>query len=107
MTSNRAIVERFIEIVNSHNFKRLREVVAEDYVQHNPHAEQGLMGLIAFFEGQLRSLPELKGGLQILVSEGDYVAAKTTVSGKKDGQPHQTSICDFWRVREGKLVEHW
>ena len=104
---NRAIVERFVAIINSHDFSAFRDVVAEDYRQHNPHADQGLDGLVAFFEGQLKAMPDLRGTLELVVSEGDHVAAKTRVTGTRDGKPSETSIADFWRVADGKLAEHW
>ena len=105
--SNKAVVERFVEIINSHDFSRFVEVVADDYRQHNPHASQGLAGLIAFFDAQLQAMPDLKGAIDLIVSEGDHVAAKTRVAGTRDGTPSEMSIADFWRVADGKLVEHW
>ena len=85
-TSNKAVVERFVEIINSHDFSRFDEVVADDYRQHNPHASQGLAGLVAFFDAQLQEMPDLKGTIDLIVSEGDHVAAKTRVAGTRDGQ---------------------
>ena len=104
--SNRAVVERFIEIINSHDFDRFGEVITAGYIQH-AHGDQGLPGLIAFFEGQLKAMPDLKGELELLVDGGPMVAAKTKVTGTKDGKPTTTSIADFWRVEDGKLAEHW
>ena len=105
--STAGIIKRFVEIINTHDFSQFAEIVAPGYIQHNPHAEQGLEGLIAFFEGQLEAMPDLKGELELLVSEGPMVAAKTTVTGTKDGTPTTSSIADFWRVEDGKLAEHW
>ena len=105
--SNKDIVERFVAIINSHDFSRFAEVVAEDYRQNNPHAEQGLAGLVAFFDAQLQQMPDLKGTIDLIVAEGDHVAAKTRVAGTRDGKPSETSIVDFWRVADGKLAEHW
>ena len=105
--SNRDIVERFVAIINSHDFSQFAEVVAEDYRQNNPHAEQGLTGLVAFFDAQLQQMPDLKGTIDLIVTEGDHVAAKTRVAGTRDGKPSETSIADFWRVADGKLAEHW
>ena len=105
--SNREIVMQFVEIINGHDFSRLAEVVVPDYIQHAPHAQQGLAGLIAFFESLLSAMPDLKGEIEMLVSEGPLIAAKTTVTGTKDGKLDSTSIADFWRVEDSKLVEHW
>ena len=103
----RELVARFLAIVNSHEFDRLGEVAADTYVQHNPHAEQGLDGLKNFFVKQLASMPDLTGRIERVVCEGDYVAAKTTITGSKDGKPSQSSIADFWRIEGGKFAEHW
>ena len=107
MPSNRDIVGRFVEIINAHDFRLFGEVVAADYRQHNPHSKPGLDGLIAFFEDQLREMPDLKGSIEVLVSEGDNVAARTLVTGTRAGVPASMSITDFWRVANGKLAEHW
>ena len=106
-TDNRAIVEHFVEIINSHDFSRFGEVVAKDYRQNNPHADQGLAGLVAFFDAQLQQMPDLNGTIDLIVTEGDHVAAKTRVAGTRDGRPSETLIADFWRVADGKLAEHW
>ena len=47
----------------------------------------------------------VKGTIDLIVSEGDHVAAKTRVT--RDCMPSETVITDFWRVTDGKLVEHW
>jgi predicted SnoaL-like aldol condensation-catalyzing enzyme len=102
----REVVERFVAIVNSHRFSDFAEVVAQDDRQH-AKGEQGLAGLVALFEQMLVGMPDLRGELSLVIVEGDMVAARTIVSGTRDGSPVSNAISDFWRVSGGKLREHW
>ena len=49
----------------------------------------------------------VKGAIDLIVSEGDHVAAKAPVAGTRDSEPSETAIANFWRVADGKLVEQW
>ena len=49
----------------------------------------------------------VKGTIDLIVSEGDHVAAKTPMAGARDSEPSETGIANFWQVADGKLVEQW
>ena len=106
-SSAKDIVLRFVEIINSHEFENFSEVVSADYIQHNPHALSGLEGLKTFFRNELQALPDLKGEIVLMVAEAELIAAKTIVRGTKNGAPTENLIADFWRIKNGKLAEHW
>jgi len=102
--ANKRIVERFIEEVPlGGNLDALDDLVAEDYMQHNPRAGQGRAGVRRFFA----ELEELLGdGLHPdgdrevnLIAEGDFVVRQAI---RDNGM-----LVDIWRVRDGMLVEHW
>ncbi|XPP27095.1 MAG: nuclear transport factor 2 family protein [Leucobacter sp.] len=75
--ANRRIVERFVEEVPVRGNHALDELVAEDYVQHNPQAGQGRTGVREFFanlEQFLGDELDPTGDLQVnLIAEGDFV----------------------------------
>lgn len=106
-TRNKALVERFIREIPygpGDNLHVIDELVAEDYVQHNPHAGQGREGLKQFFRDVV-PLPltgELgpEGTVAVkLIAEGDLVVRQEIrVNGM---------LIDIFRVREGQLAEHW
>ena len=104
---NKAAVERFFtEIAHGRieNLAVIDELVAEDYIQHNPYAEQGREGLRKFFT-HILSLPPLerldhsKTLCVNIVAEGDIVVRQEI---QTDGM-----LVDIFRVQDGILVEHW
>jgi predicted SnoaL-like aldol condensation-catalyzing enzyme len=80
----------------------LDEIIAPDYIQHNPFAAQGLEGVKRFFEW-LTPLPEwLDAGGRLSVNmivEGDFVV-------RQEMRTHGMLV-DVFRVRNGVCVEHW
>jgi len=104
---NRALVERFFREVPygpGGNLDVIDELLAEDYVQHNPSALQGREGVKHFFTNVI-PLP-LTGDLAAdgtlyvnIIAEGDMVVRQEV---RKNGM-----LVDIFRVRDGFLAEHW
>lgn len=89
----------------SGNLDLYDELVAEDYIQHNPHAGAGRAGLRAFIENLLAGgmpdvEPQSEGGQSDrLIAEGDIVVYQKIF---RDGM-----LVDIFRLKDGKLQEHW
>ena len=88
--------------------------MAKDYIQHNPNAETGRDGFLAFFRDVIGLKPiEVKATIDDLVSltaEGDLVTlsfVKTYDDPNKRGQKYTTTWFDMFRVADGLIVEHW
>jgi predicted SnoaL-like aldol condensation-catalyzing enzyme len=79
----------------------INQYVAEDYKQHNPMAEDGRAGLLAF----VRSLKGVEVRIEIrrVLCDGDYVAVHTDAWF---GDSH-SAVFDLFIVRDGMLREHW
>lgn len=76
--------------------------VAEDYIQHNPQAEDGRDGLLGFV-GFLETLdPPVAVNPVRVIAEGDYVVIHQEAEffGPK-------VIIDVFRFEDGKVAEHW
>jgi predicted SnoaL-like aldol condensation-catalyzing enzyme len=85
--------------------------LAPEYHQHNPNAETGLDGVKAYFRAAGMTKTEPKDYIERLVSitaERDLVSL-ALVRELKDSndQPYTTTWFDMFRVRDGKIVEHW
>jgi predicted SnoaL-like aldol condensation-catalyzing enzyme len=77
--------------------------VGDTYTQHNPSAEDGVAGIVAFVGG-LRQQPEFKAEMVRSVAQGDLVATHSRFSWTGT----VVAAMDFWRLDEnGKIVEHW
>lgn len=71
------------------------------YVQHNPRMPNG----VDFFKKMIPALkPEFRYEPGLVVEEGEFVMAH----GRYVGWGEKTMIgVDIFRIKNGKLVEHW
>jgi len=85
--------------------------LAPEYHQHNPNAETGLEGVKAYFRAAGRKAEPPKDHIDRLIAmtaEGDLVTLALVREMKdKDGKPYTTTWFDMFRVKDGKIVEHW
>jgi steroid delta-isomerase-like uncharacterized protein len=116
---NKAVVRRFYEEIDKGNIDAMDELVAEDYINHDPPPFPGLApgraGLKQAFEMFWKATP----GHHVIedqIAEGDKVVTRLRGVGKHEGElagiPPSGNDLDvkavaIHRVRDGKLVEHW
>lgn len=84
--------------------------LAHDYIQHNPMANTGLDGFLAFFRqiAQPRDVPDRMANFIEIVAEGDKVVLATLVAYQDaNGEPYFSTWFDMYIVDDGLLVEHW
>jgi predicted SnoaL-like aldol condensation-catalyzing enzyme len=90
---------------------RAHEFVAENYIQHNPNAAQGLAGLVDYVRStrpEREVLDTLELPLIQLIAEGDYVMT-SFVRPEQDaeGETYYSTWFDLYRIENGKVAEHW
>ena len=117
---NKQIVERFYEQVwERGNVDATFEIFTEDYERHDLRPSQAAPGP----EGQRtiaadfrRAFPDLQMTLDLIVAEGDLVAARWTTSGTHTGpwagvEPTGNTVTfsgvNIFRLEDGKVVELW
>lgn len=103
---NLQIVLTFHEaFFNRHEIVKAAEVVAEDYIQHNPSLADGKSGLVSFFTSYFKENPQFRSRIVRSAVVGDQVFLHNhNTNGANDrGQ----ASMDIFRVVDGKLVEHW
>lgn len=109
--NKRLVYDMYRIVLQGGHWDRAHEFVAEDYVQHNPNAAQGLAGLIDYVRAS-RPVRPVKDTLDLplimLVAEGDYVTT-AFVRPEQDaaGETYYSSWFDLYRIEDGKVVEHW
>lgn len=103
---NKEVVLDFIEkAVNLGDLDAASRYFGEGYVQHNPNIPDGIEGFNAYVR-QLRSaFPQVRAEVKRIVAEGDYVVVHMFARREQDDMG--LAIVDFFRLSEGKLVEHW
>jgi len=90
---------------------RAGEFIAQDYLQHNPNAGQGLSGVQDYIRATRPERPiqdRLELPLVHLMAEGDYVTT-AFVRPEKDseGRTYYSTWFDLYRIEDGKIAEHW
>jgi predicted SnoaL-like aldol condensation-catalyzing enzyme len=92
----------FLQHKTAEAFKRYS---IADYKQHNPYAANGAQPAIDFLAGRFKKFPEAKNVIKRVIAEGDLVAlhVHSTLHAKDRGR----AIVDIFRVKGGKVVEHW
>ncbi len=112
LAANKQLVYDMYRIVlQGGHADRAHEFIAEDYVQHNPNAAQGLAGLVDYVQST-RPVREIKDTLELplihLMAEGNYVMT-SFVRPEKDenGATYYSSWFDLYRIENGRIAEHW
>jgi predicted SnoaL-like aldol condensation-catalyzing enzyme len=75
------------------------------YIQHNPQAPDGFEAFIQFVGGFLEQFPQTSFDIKRAVAEGDLVVTHSLL--KTSPEDRGTAVADFFRLEEGKVVEHW
>jgi predicted SnoaL-like aldol condensation-catalyzing enzyme len=112
LAANKKLVyDMYREVLQAGKWQRIPAYIGPEYKQHNPNVVDGTEALAAFIRGSRPERPvEDSLGLPVvsIIAEGDFVVI-SFVRPEKDaeGKPYLTTWFDMYRVRNGKLVEHW
>jgi len=113
--ANKAAVRDCFEEASKGNFDALQGIVTADYVVH-PEEVRGPEGLAEMVQAYRSALAGLSVTIEHQFTEGDYVATRTTIRGRHDGDlmgtPPTGRDVEFTgltisRCRDGKLAEEW
>jgi len=104
--ANRKLVLDFYDqVFVKHEVEKAALVLADDYIQHNPLVPTGKAPFVNFFTGFFKANPQAKGRTLRSATDGDLVFLHnhSTTSENDRGR----AIVDIFRVKDGKIVEHW
>lgn len=120
LDDNKTLVRRFYEEVwNRGNVGVATEIFADNYVRHDlrpTEADPGGAGQAKIAAGFRAAFPDLSFHLDLIVAEGDIVVARWTAEGthtgpwggiEPTGKHVRFSGVNFFRLRDGKVVEIW
>jgi predicted SnoaL-like aldol condensation-catalyzing enzyme len=104
--ANREIVLDFLEkAINQTAFENAQVHFGPRYVQHNPMIGDGVEGIRKHMVGLREQFPQLRAEVKRVVAEGDLVVAH--VHAMRTPADPGVAIVDIFRLKAGKLVEHW
>lgn len=110
------VIDFYRHVFDARNPAAVKDFVTEDYKQHSSHLPSGRAGLEALvtemFGGQppLPVRPDLLMPPTLIVAEGDVVVIAGEFPQPEPEDPTRTYpffVFDAYRVRDGKLAEHW
>jgi len=117
---NEELVRRMNEEVwDEGNLDAIGEFVAEDFVGHNPAIPEpvhGPDGLRERIEMITAAWPDARLVAEDVVSDGEWVAQRTTLTGTHEGEfvgieptgrEVEVAGASFQRVENGSFVEEW
>ncbi len=81
------------------------QYVAPPYTQHNPLVPDGIEGGRNALSGVVQKFPNYHYDIKRVLVDGDMVATHSLVT--RDADDRGRAIVDMFRVKDGKLVEHW
>ncbi|WP_108258105.1 nuclear transport factor 2 family protein [Mangrovicoccus ximenensis] len=104
--ANRALVVEFYEgVFQRHEVEKSAEVLAEDYIQHNPHVPDGKAPFVTYFTGLFAENPDARSEIKRSAADGDLVWLHVhSTAGPED---RGRAIVDIFRVEDGMIAEHW
>lgn len=113
---NKKIVTDFYRLVfEPRNTDLIDQFVGADFVEHNPKAQGGRDALVQFLKTLPRPASEdveatMKNPPAYIVAEGDlvtFVFKQATPDPKSKSVAYDRFSFDMFRIRNGKIVEHW
>jgi steroid delta-isomerase-like uncharacterized protein len=111
---NKAIARRFLEAVGASDQARLKELLAPDFVAHQPGGPQNSQAFVQHLSSFRLAFSDSQFIVEEQIAEGDRIVTRATWqaihSGDFQGLPptgKQIAISAilFGRIRDGKLVE--
>ena len=115
--SNKALMRRFVQFINSADEKLAGELINPSAIFHVPGQPQPLQGPRGYLAiiGMMRSgFPDIQWTLDEAVAEGDRVAARYTMRGTHRGSflgvpPTGKGVAvqsmAFYRISDGQFIE--
>lgn len=103
---DRAIVEAlYSRVFNGKDLSAVPDLIAADYIQHNPAIETGRDAFIAAFTGYFAAVPGLTVDIKRIIAADSLVVVHShwRDSPTERGQ----AVIDIYRIANGKIAEHW
>jgi steroid delta-isomerase-like uncharacterized protein len=106
------------EVASSGRYDVLDEILASDFVDHDPAPDQGpgIEGLKGFFQTMRSAFPDLKAEPVEILGTDTHVAMRYTISGTHEGEfqgvaptgkSFKVAALQLARFQDGRCVERW
>ena len=117
MHTPKQLVTGVLDAMNSRHLHRIRDLVTDDFIDHGspvplPPGPDGYIAILTF----VTTVLQVRYELEDIICDGDTVAIRATAHGvnavspqgiEATGKPYAMKTAHFFRVRDGRLCEHW
>ena len=105
MTPKDLVLEVVAAIFINFDASAAEQLLAKDYIQHNPAVPTGAAPILGFIPGLQES--GIKVDIHRVIAEGDMVVLHTTYENAEAFGADTLVGFDVFRVEDGKVAEHW
>jgi predicted SnoaL-like aldol condensation-catalyzing enzyme len=103
--NRKLVVDFYDQIFNRHDVDGAAKVVDDSYKQHNPLVPDGKAPFVNFFRDRFSKSTASSARIVRSAAQGDLVWLH--VHSKANDQDLGRAIVDIFRVKDGKVMEHW
>jgi steroid delta-isomerase-like uncharacterized protein len=115
--TNKLVMSRFLDFINTANEKLANELISPDAIFHVPGRSepvQGPAGYLAIIGMMRGGFPDIQWTLEEMIAEGEKVAARFTMRGTHrgaffgvppTGKPIVIQAMNIYRLSKGQFVE--
>ena len=106
LEANKKLVLAFYQkMIGDKDPDAARQFMGEHYVQHSAYARDGFEGVAEFARSFKRDFPNHRYEVKKVIAESDFVVLH--LHGINGMSPHGEQVVDMFRVKDGKVCEHW
>lgn len=99
------VLAYYNEFSNKHDLAAAQKYLGAHFKQHAQDMPDGISGWKSYLQNLFRQHPDIHTEVTRAVAEGDYVHVVAHATAAKGTQ--QALLMDLYRLRHGKIVEHW
>jgi predicted SnoaL-like aldol condensation-catalyzing enzyme len=103
--NKKLVIAFYQKLIGDKDAPGARRFMGEPYKQHSPYARDGFEGVAEFVQSFKAMAPNHHYEIKKVIAEGDFVVLH--LHGISGMHPHGEQVVDFFRLKDGKVVEHW
>ncbi|MET9914833.1 ester cyclase [Streptomyces sp. NPDC006476] len=104
-TSNKQLVtDMYRQVFVDKDVTGFDRYIVDPYYQHNPGFANGIQAAKDGIAGMFSAFPDFRSDIFRVIAEGDLVVIQSRGTFTSD---MVSGVFDIYRVRNGKVVEHW
>jgi predicted SnoaL-like aldol condensation-catalyzing enzyme len=103
--NRRLVLEAYEHVLKPLDSSRVDDFFAPDYVQHNPMAQSGAVGLKSFLDWARAQTPHAEHRVKRVFADGDHVIVHVHVIINPGERGN--AVVDIFRIANGRIAEHW